>query len=99
MKNVKKYINDAIENIEHDRDKASDLLASAMDDIIKNGTSHRDIGLVVAKYLEVLQRSNEQLVKLINIGSKNNKEEDNITSNDIEELYDEIQEEQNKENV
>ena len=51
---------------------------------------HKEVGIIAAKYLETLQRSNEQLVKLTALIQKsrtNNK----ISEEDKEELFDLIQ--------
>jgi hypothetical protein len=51
---------------------------------------HREVGLVAAKYLETLQRSNEQLVKLAALVQKDTKQNQNITEEDKQELFDMI---------
>ena len=55
---------------------------------------HREVGLVAAKYLETLQRSNEQLVKLAALVQKDSSKSANITEEDKQELFDMINEEQ-----
>ena len=49
---------------------------------------HKEVGLIAAKYLETLQRSNEQLVKLAALIQKNQRGEDGITEEDRQELFD-----------
>jgi hypothetical protein len=49
---------------------------------------HRDFGLIAAKYLETLQRSNEQLVKLATILQKNENKSEEITEKDKQDLFD-----------
>ena len=51
---------------------------------------HRDIGQTLAKYVETLQRSNEQLVKLCSLLSKNEKS-DELSDNDFAQIFDQIQ--------
>lgn len=53
---------------------------------------HREVGLVAAKYLETLQRSNEQLVKLAALIQKDSAREQGITEEDKQELFDMINE-------
>jgi len=55
---------------------------------------HREVGLVAAKYLETLQRSNEQLVKLAALIQKKAATNENITEEDKQELFDIINKEQ-----
>ena len=54
---------------------------------------HREVGLVAAKYLETLQRSNEQLVKLAALMQKKASNNDKITEEDKQEIFDLINEE------
>ena len=49
---------------------------------------HREFGLIAAKYLETLQRSNEQLVKIAALIQKNTKGTEQITEEDKQELFD-----------
>jgi len=59
-----KHLEEAITNIHDDRKIATELLRDVSEYIGKNKERHKDVGQVAAKYLETLQRSNEQLVKL-----------------------------------
>ena len=63
-KKLEDIINKALENIESDREVTRDLLNDAISYLSKDESRHRDIGLTLAKYVEVLQRSNEQMVKV-----------------------------------
>jgi len=58
------HLEEAITNIHNDRKVATELLRDVSEYIGKNKERHKDVGAVAAKYLETLQRSNEQLVKL-----------------------------------
>ena len=49
---------------------------------------HKEVGLVAAKYLETLQRSNEQLVKLAALVQKKSGAEQGISELDKQELFD-----------
>ena len=59
-----RHLEEAIGNIHDDRKIATELLRDVSEYIGKNKERHKDVGQVAAKYLETLQRSNEQLVKL-----------------------------------
>lgn len=83
----KKLLEDAIKNIQTDRELASDLLYELRDDILNNKTNHTAAGQTAAKYVETLQRSNEQLVKIIAMMDKKENKEEKI---DKDSLYDMI---------
>ena len=63
VKDLESYIEDVTENVSNDRAMALNLLTKMMKDI-NSSHDHKDLGLIAAKYLETLQRSNEQLVKI-----------------------------------
>ena len=92
LKSTDKLLNDAIENIENDRANASKLLYDVM--IIMAGSNdsdtHKKLGEVAAKYLETLQRSNEQLVKLTAMSSKTASSKVGLSKEEIANLYDEV---------
>ena len=80
-----KLINEAIGNIRDDRETTRELLDDAM----------RYLGQTLAKYVETLQRSNEQLVKLCGLMSKNEKT-DELTDKDFAQIFDQIQKSEDK---
>lgn len=80
-------LKDALENVENDRALALTLLTDLMNYINKEEARHKEVGLTAAKYLETLQRSNEQLVKLSSILYKKNNSSNELTANDKEDLY------------
>lgn len=67
---VDKYINKVITNIEEDREVTKELLNDVMGYIGSDSSKHAEVGHVTAKYIESLQRSNEQLVKLVTLMAK-----------------------------
>ena len=85
----------AIENIEDDRQITRELLDDAIKWLSVDEARHRDIGMVLAKYVETLQRSNEQLVKLCTLMSKNDND-DELTDKDFEGIFDAIQKSEDK---
>ena len=87
----KKIINEAINNIREDRETTRELLDDAMRYLSHYQSRHRDIGQTLAKYVETLQRSNEQLVKLCGLLSKNEKDEE-LNDKDFAQIFDQIQE-------
>ena len=64
------FIEEAINNVRKDRAMASTLLVELVKILKQDETKHQNSGPVAAKYLETLQRSNEQLVKLAALISK-----------------------------
>ena len=58
-------------------EKALNNIEEVLDDAIKyvavDEARHREVGIIMSKYVETLQRSNEQLVKIAGLMSKNEK--------------------------
>lgn len=90
-----KFIKEAIDNIRGDRETTRELLDDAMRYLSVDQSRHRDMGQTLAKYVETLQRSNEQLVKLCGLLSKNEKT-DELTDKDFDQIFDQIQESEDK---
>jgi|TARA_A100001515_G_scaffold62792_1_gene49627 hypothetical protein len=86
-KKLEKYIGEVVENIRADREVTNDLLKDAIAYLSKDESRHRDIGMVMAKYVETLQRSNEQLVKVTSLIAKEESKTDGLTDKDMEEIY------------
>lgn len=92
-KKITDYVEEAIKNIREDRDRALSLLKDIADYIGQNQDRHKDVGQTAAKYLETLQRSNEQLVKLTALLQKSKDDEyGEIEKSDTDSLYDELEE-------
>tara|TARA_R100000152_G_C6700393_1_gene130052 strand:- start:191 stop:490 length:300 start_codon:yes stop_codon:yes gene_type:complete len=86
-KKVDKYIDEAITNIREDRKITRELLEDAVKWLIKDEARHKEVGIVLSKYVETLQRSNEQLVKVVNLMSKKEVSE-GLTEKDVSQIYD-----------
>ena len=95
LENLDKYLLDAIENINNDRAVTKMLLLDVIELIKKTKENHKDVGAIAAKYVETLQRSNEQLVKVVGIMKKTNSDK-GLSDIDKEELYDMISKEDSK---
>ena len=87
-------IKKALKNIEDDRKITKELLDDAIKYVAVDEARHREVGIIMAKYVETLQRSNEQLVKVIGIMSKKESNQ-GLGSLDKDELFDLIAEETN----
>tara|TARA_Y100000114_G_C11697472_1_gene296733 strand:- start:335 stop:628 length:294 start_codon:yes stop_codon:yes gene_type:complete len=90
--NLKEYIDQATKNINDDRAATTALLMGVMKHMKSSDDRHRDFGLIAAKYLETLQRSNEQLVKLAALLQKTEIKNTQMTEEDKQELFDLINE-------
>lgn len=83
-------LDEAIKNIRLDREAANSALDEISQDIHQGKLDHGRSGLVVAKYLETLQRSNEQLVKVAALMKKGSLEAEIISGSDIDAIYDNL---------
>lgn len=92
-KKLDDIIDKALNNIEQDRKVTRDLLNDALQYLSKDESRHRDIGLTLAKYVETLQRSNEQIVKVATLIQKEQKKTDGLTEQDMETIFSKIAEE------
>ncbi|MAE81560.1 MAG: hypothetical protein CMB80_02400 [Flammeovirgaceae bacterium] len=90
MVKLEMYLGEAISNIREDRKTTKKLLQ----DLVKTMSSsseddiHKQVGVVAAKYVETLQRSNEQLVKIVALLQKKQKEDVGLSEEDKEGLFD-----------
>tara|TARA_R100001082_G_C4361084_1_gene159399 strand:+ start:1793 stop:2077 length:285 start_codon:yes stop_codon:yes gene_type:complete len=91
----KKHIEEAIKNIKEDREITRELLDDAIKWLSVDDGRHQSIGMTLAKYVETLQRSNEQLVKLCSLMSKNESNEE-LSDKDYEQIFDQIQKSEDK---
>ena len=92
MKKIDKFIDEAIKNIRNDRDVTRRLLDDVMIYLSKSDERHREVGITAAKYVETLQRSNEQLVKVATLLQKKESKQEGLTDNDKAEIFDLLQE-------
>ncbi len=96
-KKLDEIIEKALANIEADRLVTRDLLEDAIEYLAKDEHRHKDIGLTLAKYVETLQRSNEQMVKVATLIQKEEKKDDQISKEEMENLFSAIAEEKDGE--
>ena len=96
MKKLDHYLEQAIKNIDNDRKITRELLDDVVRYMSKDETRHREVGLTASKYVETLQRSNEQLVKVAALIQKNQNKEVGLSAQDKEELFGLIQEGSNE---
>ena len=92
MKKVNDYLEEAIKNIEDDREITRRLLDDVMVYLSRDEEHHRLVGLTAAKYVETLQRSNEQLVKISSLIQRTQSQNNSLDEIDKKEIFDLIQE-------
>ena len=91
MKDLESYIDEAIKNIRSDRAITTTLLMELMEYIKKDDDRKESAGTIAAKYVETLQRSNEQLVKIIGLQQKTQAQGFELSDVDKDNLFDMIQ--------
>ncbi len=93
MKKVEELAKAAIDNIEADRKSTQKLLKDLEKQLSTGQYTHVEVGTIAAKFLETLQRSNEQLVKLVGIMSRQKDANPTFKLNDSEkrDLFDAIE--------
>jgi hypothetical protein len=94
-KNLEEYIAETTNNIENDRALATKLLVDLMSYMEKNKDDkyvHKNYGETAAMYLETLQRSNEQLVKLTTIVQRQEGGKEGMSKKERDDLFDMIKE-------
>ena len=88
------FIEETVRNIRDDRAVTKSLLTDLLVFIKESNRNHKEVGHVAAKYVETLQRSNEQLVKIAGMLQKNSSADENLSQRDKEEIYDLIKSEE-----
>ena len=84
-------VDEALDNIRNDRKLAREFLNELANQIAIDPDNNRSLSPVAAKHVETMQRSNEQLVKLINIKQKQTTQEVGLSEEDKASLFDMIQ--------
>ena len=84
-------MDEAIENIRNDRKVAREFLNELANQIAQNAENNRALSPVAAKHIETMQRSNEQLVKVLSLKQKERTKEIGLTDEDKANLFDMIQ--------
>jgi predicted ATP-dependent Lon-type protease len=85
---LEKFIEEAMNNIRDDRAITKSLLTDLLVFIKESNRHHKEVGHVAAKYVETLQRSNEQLVKLAALKQKKGNPDEDLSVKDKEEIFD-----------
>ena len=78
-------VDEALTNIRLDRSRLDYAITTITTHLDKNQHEHKESGFVLAKYCEAVQRSNEQIIKILNLLNKRTGSE-GITDADKEEI-------------
>ena len=91
------FIQEAISNIRDDRAITSTLLVELIKHMkIQGDHTHETLGLIASKYVETLQRSNEQIVKLSSIIQKQERPFEGLSGEEKEVIFDLIKDQEQK---
>jgi hypothetical protein len=85
---LEEYLEETTKNIREDRAMAKSLLIDVMTDMAASATDRREMGPIAAKFVENLQRSNEQMVKLASILQRQKVTNVGLSEDDKEQLFD-----------
>ena len=96
-KKLENFIEQATANVTEDRAATKSLLMTLMKYMTVSEDRHKEVGMIAAKYLETLQRSNEQLVKIASLIQKDMSKDQSITDQDRQDLFDMISKSDNQE--
>ena len=90
-KDFESLTEEAIANIRDDREQTKQLLNDLIKYLSSDEHRHKEVGLTAAKYVETLQRSNEQLVKIVSLKQKSQKEDNNLSAEERDEIFSQFQ--------
>jgi hypothetical protein len=89
--NLETLIDEALNNIRNDRKVAREFLNEIANQIASDSEQNKYLSPVAAKHIETLQRSNEQLVKIIGLRQKDKSVSLELSDSDKDNLFDLIQ--------
>ena len=84
-------VDEALDNIRNDRKLAREFLNEIANQIAADAEQNKYLSPVAAKHIETLQRSNEQLVKIIGLRQKDQVKGFELSEDDKNNLFDIIQ--------
>jgi hypothetical protein len=84
-------LEEAIDNIRNDRTLAREFLNEIATQIAKDPDNNRALSPVAAKHIETMQRSNEQLVKVLTLKQKEKSKDIGLSDEDKASIFDMIQ--------
>jgi hypothetical protein len=90
-KDLDNLIDEALGNIRDDRKVAREFLNEIANQIAVDSENNKYLSPVAAKHIETMQRSNEQLVKIIGLQQKTQAQGFELSDVDKDNLFDMIQ--------
>ena len=90
-KDLDDLIDEALGNIRDDRKVAREFLNEIANQIAVDADNNKYLSPVAAKHIETMQRSNEQLVKIIGLRQKDQSQSFELSDDDKNNLFDMIQ--------
>jgi len=91
-KNFDSLTEEAIDNVRADRNQTKELLKDLVKYLSNDEHRHKEVGIIAAKYVETLQRSNEQLVKIAALKQKEVANNTGLTDDERSEIFDKLNE-------
>ena len=88
---LKNLIEEALDNIRSDRKSAQEFLNEIANQIASDPEQNKYLSPVAAKHVETMQRSNEQLVKIISIQKKSQVSAVELSEEDKDQIFNLIQ--------
>jgi len=90
MDDLNELLSEAVKNAREDRNVTASLLADLIMYLKGNEERFKDVGATAAKYVETLQRSNEQIVKVGSMVYKQDSSLD-LTDEEKDKIFDVLQ--------
>lgn len=90
-KDLESLYDEALNNVREDRKLAREFLNEVANQIVQDASQNKYLSPVAAKHVESLQRSNEQLVKIITLRQKASGASMELSDADKDSLFDMIQ--------
>ncbi|MGA0245381.1 MAG: hypothetical protein ACO3JZ_01805 [Schleiferiaceae bacterium] len=90
-KDLDTLLDEALNNIRSDRKVAREFLNEVANQIVNDPEQNKYLSPVAAKHIETLQRSNEQLVKIIALTQKRQTKDVMLSDDEKNELFDMLQ--------
>lgn len=89
-RNFENLTDEAINNIREDREQTKELLQDLIKYLSGADERHKEVGVTAAKYMETLQRSNEQLVKIASLKQKGESSDSSLSESERAEIFEEL---------
>ena len=91
-KDFESLTEEALKNIREDRGQTKELLKDLIKYLSGDEHRHKEVGLTAAKYVETLQRSNEQLVKIVTLKGKQSSVNNHLSEEEKNEIFKQLNE-------